>query len=68
MFGLVAVVLPLTLVPRLLQLNVSPEGVLAALLFGYVGIRYLGSRVFDRRARHARRFRAPRIAGRSSPG
>lgn len=56
MFGLVAVVLPLTLVPRLLQLNVSPEGVLAALLFGYVGIRYLGSRVFKRFTVHRGMF------------
>ena len=46
MFGLAAVVLPLTLIPRLAHMHVSQEGILAALLFGYLAIRYLGSRVF----------------------
>jgi membrane-bound metal-dependent hydrolase YbcI (DUF457 family) len=46
MFGLVAVVLPLTFIPRLAHMHVSQEGILAALLFGYVGIRYLGTRIF----------------------
>jgi hypothetical protein len=46
MFGLFAVVLPLTLIPRFAQLHLSQEGILAALLFGYIIIRYLGSRLF----------------------
>jgi hypothetical protein len=46
MFGLAAVVLPLTLIPRLSHLHLSQEGVLAALLFSYIAIRYLGARVF----------------------
>ena len=40
MFGLAAIVGPLTMVPRLYQLGVSQEGILATLLFGYVTIRY----------------------------
>ena len=46
MFGLAAVVMPLTLIPRLAHMHVSQEGILAAILFGYLAIRYLGSRVF----------------------
>ena len=46
MFGLTAVVLPLTMIPRLAQMHVSQEGILASLLFGYLFIRYMGSRVF----------------------
>ena len=46
MFGLAAVVLPLTLIPRLAHMHVTQEGILAAILFGYLAIRYLGSRVF----------------------
>ncbi len=40
MFGLVAIVLPLTLIPRLIHLQLSQEAILAFLLFGYVMIRY----------------------------
>jgi membrane-bound metal-dependent hydrolase YbcI (DUF457 family) len=46
MFGLAAVVVPLTLVPRLVHMHVSQEGVLATLLFGYVIIRYGIARIF----------------------
>jgi membrane-bound metal-dependent hydrolase YbcI (DUF457 family) len=46
MFGLFAVVLPLTLIPRFVEMHLSQEGILAALLFGYILIRYLGSRLF----------------------
>lgn len=46
MFGLAAVVVPLTLVPRMVQQGVTQEGILAGLLFGYVVIRYGASRVF----------------------
>ena len=46
MFGLTAVVLPLTMIPRLSQMHVSQEGILASLLFGYLFIRYMGSKVF----------------------
>jgi hypothetical protein len=42
------VVLPLTVIPRLYQLHLSQEGILASLLFGYVFIRYVVSRVFKR--------------------
>lgn len=52
MFGLVAVVIPLTMVPRLHHMHVSQEGILATLLFGYVIIRYLLSRVFKRLTVH----------------
>lgn len=46
MFGLAAIVVPLTLVSRLQYLGVSQEGILATLLFGYVLIRYVCSFVF----------------------
>lgn len=46
MFGLAAVVLPLTLIPRLAHMHVSQEGILAALLFGYLAIRYFCPRIF----------------------
>jgi membrane-bound metal-dependent hydrolase YbcI (DUF457 family) len=48
MFGLAAIVVPLTMVPRLLQMGVSQEGILSALLFGYVLIRYGLSTLFKR--------------------
>src|SRR5439155_5187567 len=41
MFGLAAAVVPLLLYHRLKHANLSPEGILAALLFGYVFIRYV---------------------------
>jgi hypothetical protein len=40
MFGLAAVVLPLTLVPRLVSMHLTQESILAVLLFGYIAIRY----------------------------
>jgi hypothetical protein len=46
LFGLAAVVVPLTMVPRLHQMHLSPEGILAALLFGYLLIRYGLARLF----------------------
>lgn len=48
MFGLAAVVLPLLLVPRMVQMDMSREGILATLLFGYVVIRYGVANVFRR--------------------
>src|SRR5262249_12497856 len=36
MFGLAAVVVPITMVPRMHHMGVSQEGILATLLFGYV--------------------------------
>ena len=56
MFSLAAVVVPLTLVPRLVQAGVSQEGILATLLFGYVVIRYGASRVFKRLTVHRGMF------------
>jgi membrane-bound metal-dependent hydrolase YbcI (DUF457 family) len=56
MFGLAAVVLPLTMVPRLYEMHVSQEGILATLLFGYVAIRYGASRVFKRFTVHRGMF------------
>jgi membrane-bound metal-dependent hydrolase YbcI (DUF457 family) len=48
MFGLAAAVLPLLLVPRLYHMGLSREAILAALLFGYVVIRYGAANVFKR--------------------
>jgi membrane-bound metal-dependent hydrolase YbcI (DUF457 family) len=48
MFGLAAVMVPLMLVHRLMQAGVSHEGILAALLIGYLLIRYVVSDVFKR--------------------
>jgi hypothetical protein len=56
MFGLAAIVVPLTMVPRLHHVGVSQEGVLATLLFGYVLIRYGLSRVFKRFTVHRGMF------------
>lgn len=56
MFGLAAVVVPLTLIPRLHDMHVSQEGILATLLFGYVVIRYGVSRVFKRFTVHRGMF------------
>jgi len=56
MFGLAAVVLPLTLVPRLFHMHVSQEGILVTLLFAYVGIRYGASKVFRRFTVHRGMF------------
>lgn len=56
MFGLAAVVLPLTLVPRLTHMHVSQEGILATVLFGYMAIRYGAARVFKRLTVHRGMF------------
>ncbi|MBX9627582.1 MAG: metal-dependent hydrolase [Gemmataceae bacterium] len=56
LFGLAAVVVPLTLIPRMVQQGVSQEGILATLLFGYVVIRYGASRVFKRLTVHRGMF------------
>ena len=52
MFGLAAVVLPLLLIPRLVHMDMSREAILAALLFGYVFIRYVVANVFRRLTVH----------------
>ena len=52
MFGLAAAVVPLMLVRRLTHAGVSPEGVLATLLFGYVVIRYGAANLFKRLSVH----------------
>lgn len=46
MFGLAAVVFPLTLIPRFAEWQLSQEGILAMLLFGYLIIRYPIARAF----------------------
>lgn len=46
MFGLAAVVMPLTLIPKLLHLHLSQEAILATLLFGYLVIRYPVAQLF----------------------
>ncbi len=46
MFGLAAIVGPLLLVPRLVQLDLSRETILASMLFGYVIIRYFIANLF----------------------
>ena len=51
-FGLAAIVLPLTMVPRLYHMGISQEGILATLLFGYVFIRYFASQLFKRFSVH----------------
>jgi membrane-bound metal-dependent hydrolase YbcI (DUF457 family) len=56
MFGLAAIVVPLTMVPRLHHMGVSQEGILATLLFGYILIRYVLSRVFKRFTVHRGMF------------
>jgi membrane-bound metal-dependent hydrolase YbcI (DUF457 family) len=56
MFGLAAVVLPITMVPRLIHMGVSQEGILATLLFGYVIIRYGLAAVFKRFTVHRGMF------------
>ncbi len=52
MFGLAAVVVPLTMVPRLHHMHVSQEGILATLLFGYIVIRYGVATLFKRLTVH----------------
>ena len=52
MFGLAAVVMPLMLVPRLMDAGVSREGILATLLFAYAFIRYFVANVFRKMSVH----------------
>lgn len=46
LFGLAAIVGPLLLVPRLVHMDLSRETILAALLFGYLIIRYVVANLF----------------------
>jgi membrane-bound metal-dependent hydrolase YbcI (DUF457 family) len=48
LFGLAAAVVPLLLVRRMMHAGMSPEGILATLLFAYVFIRYALSFAFKR--------------------
>lgn len=52
LFGLAAAVIPLMLVRRLMHAGVSPEGILATLLFAYVFIRYFVSNLFKQLSVH----------------
>ncbi|VTS02243.1 Membrane-bound metal-dependent hydrolase OS=Rhodopirellula maiorica SM1 GN=RMSM_02929 PE=4 SV=1: DUF457 [Gemmata massiliana] len=52
MFGLLAAVVPLMLIPRLMHAGVSREGILATLLFGYLFIRYFVANVFKQLTVH----------------
>jgi membrane-bound metal-dependent hydrolase YbcI (DUF457 family) len=52
MFGLVAAVVPLMLVRRLMHAGLSPEGILATMLFAYVLIRYGAANLFKRLTVH----------------
>jgi len=52
MSGLAAAVLPLLLVPRMVQTGMTREAVLASVLFGYVFIRYVVANVFRRLTVH----------------
>lgn len=52
MFGLAAAVVPLLLVPRMFHADMTREGILASLLFGYVFIKYVVANVFRRLTVH----------------
>ncbi len=52
LFGLAAAAVPLLLVPRMVDAGLGREAVLAALLFGYVVIRYVVADVFRRLTVH----------------
>lgn len=56
MFGLAAAVIPMLMIPRLVHMGLSREGVLAALMFGYVAIRYGLPQVFNRLSVHRGMF------------
>src|SRR3954463_11369750 len=45
MFGLAAAIVPLLLVPRMAHADMTREAILAALLFGYVFIKYIVANV-----------------------
>ena len=48
MFGLAAVIVPLMLAHRFRHIGMSPEGVLASFLFGYLFVRYVAIALFKR--------------------
>ncbi len=52
LFALAAVMAPLVMIPRLIQMGLTREGVLACLLIGYVVIRYWLRAVFKRLTVH----------------
>jgi membrane-bound metal-dependent hydrolase YbcI (DUF457 family) len=56
LFALAAVMAPLVMIPRLIQMGLTREGVLACLLFGYVLIRYWLRAVFKRLTVHRGMF------------
>lgn len=56
MFSLAAVVLPLMFVRRMIHAGVSPEGILASLLFGYLFVRYVLANVFKELTVHRGMF------------
>lgn len=52
MFGLASAVVPVMLIPWLVQFGLTSEGVLAAMLFSYVLIRYVIAKLFKRLSVH----------------
>lgn len=56
LFALAAVMAPLVMIPRLIQMGLTREGVLATMLFGYVIIRYWLRAVFKRLTVHRGMF------------
>jgi membrane-bound metal-dependent hydrolase YbcI (DUF457 family) len=56
LFALAAVMAPLVMVPRLIQMGLTREGVLATLLIGYIFIRYAARAVFKRLTVHRGMF------------
>ncbi|MFO0799991.1 MAG: metal-dependent hydrolase [Gemmataceae bacterium] len=56
LFALAAVMAPLVMIPRLIQMGLTREGVLASMLFGYILIRYWLRAVFKRLTVHRGMF------------
>lgn len=56
MFSLAAVMLPLMFVRRMIHAGISPEGILASLLFGYLFVRYVLANVFKELTVHRGMF------------
>lgn len=56
LFSLAAAIVPLVFLPRLIQMGLTREGVLAALIFGYVLVRYWARAVFKRLTVHRGMF------------
>lgn len=54
--GLAAAVVPLLFVPRMMEMGMTKEGILSAVLFGYLVIRYGVSAVFRRFTVHRGMF------------